>query len=192
MTVRSSETGRLDWHLPLYATLAAIFVFIPLVVSPNGIDVLYLFVVVPGLILISIGTLIRAAILKKLKILLIVVIFWAVLGSLLAYEIKRPVEIRSAIRWLVGAHEYKNEVFAQPPSTKGDLKHIEWDGWGFAGEDTTVYLVFDPLDGLSEAAKSRQPGKFIGIPCEVPLVHRAERDWYFVRFYTDQTWDRCN
>jgi hypothetical protein len=84
MTVRTPETDRLNWRLLVYATLTAVIVFIPLVISHNGIDVLYLFVVVPGLLFISIGTLIYSAILKKVKILLIVVTFlvtfWVVLG----------------------------------------------------------------------------------------------------------------
>jgi hypothetical protein len=55
------------------------------------------------------------------------------------------------------------------------LKHVEWEssGWGPIGP-TIVYLVFDPADSLSAAAKSHQAGKFSGIPCEVPRVQRLE------------------
>ena len=59
----------------------------------------------------------------------------------------------SAVKWLLYRHGYKAEVLAQP-SKNGELNHIEWDGWGWAGQDTTVYLVFDPTDSLSAAAKS--------------------------------------
>ena len=45
---------------------------------------------------------------------------------------------------------------------------------------------------LSAAAKSHQPGKFVGIPCTVPLVSRIESQWYAVRFYTDEWWGRRN
>jgi len=55
-----------------------------------------------------------------------------------------------------------------------------------------VFLVFDPTDSLSAAAKSHSPGKFKGIPCEVPLVRRLESHWYTVRFYTDEYWGRRN
>jgi len=72
------------------------------------------------------------------------------------------------------------------------LKHIEWDGWGWGGQDTTVYLVFDPTNSLSAAAKVGQPGKFSGIPCEVFLVHRLESQWYTVQFYTNEFWGRRN
>jgi len=86
---------------------------------------------------------------------------------------------------LVWSHWYKAEVLAQRDSATGELKHIEWDGWGFAGAgDTTVYLVFDPTDALSAAAQSHQPGKFGGLPCEVPFVRRLQSRWYAVRFYT--------
>jgi hypothetical protein len=70
----------------------------------------------------------------------------------------------SAARRLVWAHCQKAEVLAQP-SVTGELKHIEWDGWGCAGQDTTAYLVFDPTDSLSAAAREHRPGKFNGIPC---------------------------
>jgi hypothetical protein len=72
------------------------------------------------------------------------------------------------------------------------LRHIEWDGWGWAGMDTTVFLVFDPADSLSTAAKSHQPGKYNGLPCEVSRVRRLRSHWYNVQFYTDEYWDRRN
>ena len=101
--------------------------------------------------------------------------------------------IRSATKWFIWSPRYKREVLAQSGRTVGELKHIEWDGWGFPGAgDTTVYLVYDPTDSLSAAAKSHQPGKFVGIPCTVPLVSRLESQWYAVRFYTDEWWGRRN
>lgn len=102
-------------------------------------------------------------------------------------------DVRTTGRWLIHSKRYKAEIFAQPNSTNGELKHVEWDGWGFAGAgDTTVYLVFDPNDSLALAAKSRSPGKFSGIPCEVPSVRRLESHWYVVVFYTDTVWDHCS
>jgi hypothetical protein len=93
-------------------------------------------------------------------------------------------------RWLLWSRSYKTEVLVQPSSANGELKHIEWDGWGWAGMDTTVYLAFDPSDSLSQAASSRQPGKYSGIPCEVFLVRRLESRWYTVCFYTNYEWGR--
>jgi len=99
--------------------------------------------------------------------------------------------IRTSVRWPVRSERYKNEVLAQPKVT-GELKHIEWDGWGWAGQDTTVYLVFDPADSLSTPARSHRSGKFDGIPCEVPVVKQLEKNWYLVQFYTDEWWGRRN
>ncbi|HET8825356.1 MAG TPA: hypothetical protein VFM77_09515 [Terriglobales bacterium] len=99
--------------------------------------------------------------------------------------------VRAATKWLAMAHHYKAEVFAQR-SASGQLKHIEWDGWGMAGQDTTVYLVFDPTDSLSLAAASERSGKFDGLPCEVFQVRRLENQWYAVQFYTNESWGRTN
>jgi hypothetical protein len=96
-----------------------------------------------------------------------------------------------AARWLARSHNYKSEVLAQPTAV-GELKHIEWDGWGWAGQDTTVYLVYDPTDSLAAAAKGQRPGKFNGIPCEVFRVRRLESYWYTVQYYTNEFWGRRN
>ena len=101
-------------------------------------------------------------------------------------------ETKTEARWLVSSRRYKSEVHAQPAPTSGEFKHIEWDGWGWAGQDTTVYLVFDPADSLSVAASTHLSGKFAGIPCEVPKISRLENQWYVVTFYTNQDWGHCN
>jgi hypothetical protein len=93
---------------------------------------------------------------------------------------------------LLWSRDYKSKVLSQPLSSSGEFKHIEWDGWGWAGQDTTVYLVFDPTDSLSTAASTHQSRKFTGIPCEVPNVSRLESEWYTVTFYTNQEWGRCD
>ncbi len=78
-----------------------------------------------------------------------------------------------------------------PTSILRELKHIKWDDWELPGvRDTWVYLVFDPTDALSAAARSHKPGKFDGLPREVTLVHRLESHWYAVQFSTDESWDR--
>jgi hypothetical protein len=91
------------------------------------------------------------------------------------------------------SQRYKREVLAQSGGSAGELKHIEWDGWGFPGAgDITVYLVFDSTDALSVAATNHGPGKFNGIPCEVAQVRQLESHWYTVLFYTDEFWGRRN
>ena len=86
------------------------------------------------------------------------------------------------------SRSYKTEILAQPNPANEELKHIEWDGWGWARMDTTVYLVFDPTDSLSQAASNRQPVKYGGMPCQVFLVRRLESHWYTVWFYTNYEW----
>jgi hypothetical protein len=99
--------------------------------------------------------------------------------------------VRDHVRWLLVSSSYKTKVLAQPPSEK--LKHVEWDGWGFAGADTTVFLVFDPADSLAGATEALPPVKAPGLPCEVVRVRRLGRQWYSVLFYTNTYWgqDAC-
>ncbi len=104
--------------------------------------------------------------------------------------LKQRNEIRTNARWFLWSKRYKAQVFATD-AANGELKHMEWDGWGFAGSDTTVYLIFDPSNSLLTEAGSHSSGKFAGIPCEVPLVHRLEDHWYTVLFYTDTDWNHC-
>lgn len=114
---------------------------------------------------------------------------FVVIASLLVWNFSKT---KTEARWLVSSRRYKSEVYAQPIPTSGEFKHIEWDGWGWAGQNTTVYLVFDPADSLSLAASTHLSGKFAGIPCQVPKVSRLESQWYVVTFYTNQDWGRCN
>jgi hypothetical protein len=80
----------------------------------------------------------------------------------------------------------------QADPTDGNLKHVVWDTWGFIPSGFNVtYLVFDPNDSLATAAKAAGPGRFGGIPCAVPRVFRLEKQWYGVRFYTDEDWHNC-
>lgn len=93
--------------------------------------------------------------------------------------------VRSAVRWRANSGRYKRAVLAQPVSPSGELQHIEWDGWGWGGQDTTVYLVFDSSNLLAAPAASGQPGRYAGIPCDVARVRRLETNWYTVQMFTD-------
>ena len=175
--------------MPIYAALAAVLVFLPLVISSNA-DVLYLFVIVPGLVVIGICVLIYAAIRKKLSIAVMVATFCTVSAVVFLYNF----QIRTFSRWFLWSGQYKHKVLAEPTPVNGDLKHIEWDGWGWAGQDFSVFLVFDPTDSLSGPAQDNQSGKLNGIPCEVSGVRRMDSPWYIVFFdaYIDQSsWDSC-
>ena len=94
--------------------------------------------------------------------------------------------VRDHVRWLFLSGGYKAKVLAQPPSE--ELKHAEWDGWGFAGADTTAFLVFDPTDSLAGVTEALPPIKARTLPCDVVRVRRLDRQWYAVLFYTDTYW----
>jgi hypothetical protein len=197
MVKETTEASRFNWRLQLCAAFVAFVFSVAIAVCQRDTALfLHLFVVGPFLVLISVLLLVYATIRKgrpkRLQLLSMLAILWAISTSLFVYEIKHPVAIRSAARWLVWSHQYKDEVLAQPTSANGDLKHIEWDGWGMFGQDTSVFLVFDPTDTLSTPALHHQSGKFNGIPCEVPVVSRLEKHWYAVLFYTNQYWGQCN
>ena len=189
MVVRTAQEEQLNWRLPLYVVVGASIALLSMMVySPNG-GLLYMLVIAP---LICFVLLIAAGIRKKprqrLSILLTLVTFLVASAALL----KNEGTLRPSIRWLLWSHRYKTELLAQMNPAKSELKHVEWDGWGFVPSgNNVVYLVFDPTDSLAHAAKTHAPGRFNGVPCDVPLVRRLERQWYSVWFYTDEKWGQC-
>ena len=186
------ETTRnwFDWRFPFYGAIWALILFVPIMSDGTRIvGALYFFVGIPIISLILVVVAIRKKGLRRLAVLSMLVAYAAISWGLL----RNSDELRTSSRWLLWSKEYKIKILAQPDSPNGALKHIEWDGWGFPGAgDTVVYLVFDPDDSLSTAAKSRSSGKFSGIPCEVPNVRRLESHYYSVLFYTDTDWGHCN
>ncbi len=173
----------------MWAALAAVLICLPLLIS-SGADFLYLFVIVPSIFVTGICVLIYAAVRKRPIIAMGVATVWLISQTLIFHNI----EIRSFTRWCLWSGQYKNKVLAQPASVDGSLKHIEWDGWGWGGQDFSAFLVFDPADSLSVPAKSNQSGKMKGIPCEVSGVRRMDSHWYIVYFdaYVDQaSWNSC-
>jgi hypothetical protein len=192
MVDETAEQERSNWWLLLYVALGATAVYIPILMSA-GFDLIgffYVLVALPMLTLILGLVLLVFAFRKgrtpKLSVFLAFPVYWAVSWILFL----NSESVRFPARWLLGSREYKAQVLAQPDAASGELRHIEWDGWGFAGSDTAVYLVYDPNDSLVPAA-NHAPGRFIGIPCEVPAVRRLESHWYSVVFYTGTSWDHC-
>ena len=190
------KTTQPGWRVPSCVAIVELVIFIPLAIyGPDMFFFSIIYVVAPTLTVISLALivwLIRDAIVnrhrKLLPILGTLAILWAIPVSLFFYDYKHPFELRETARWLAWSRDYKREVLAQPTAAK-EFKHIQWDVSGFAGiANNTVYLVFDPSDALSTAAKNRQPGKLDGLPCAVWHVRRLESQWYAVLFYTDQYW----
>lgn len=100
---------------------------------------------------------------------------------------KHSETIRSEMRWLVGSRQWKETVLDQSAMTQSGMKCVIWDGWGMFAQDTDVYLVFSPDDEL----RNYSPSHLSGLPIPVWNVHRLERDWYSITFYTNEGWDGC-
>jgi hypothetical protein len=179
-----------NWQLPLYGALAAIFVLLPKILFGNDVGTFLLTVLLGAIVCVALLIVVVLQIRRQIiSSLLMLVVFCAVCLALFRVSD----DVRTVGRWTIHEKAYKAEVLAQPSLTNASLKHMEWDGWGFAGSgDTVLYLVFDPNDSLASAARIGAPGKFSGIPCEVPHVRRLEHQWYTVLFYTDTDWDHCN
>jgi len=184
----SRVTARFDWRLSIYGALAAFIFLLPITIYCSDItELFYVFLAAPilGLLVLLLAVFAKG---RKLAILSVVLVYWAVSFVLLLN--REP--IRTAARWLLYSKDFKASVLAQQEPPNGELRHVEWDAWGWGGNDTTVYLVFDPDDSLAAAAKSGQPGRYNGIPCKVPRVQRLQSRWYTVQFYTDTEWGKCS
>lgn len=188
ITGKAEKEDRFNWWLPFIAAVGAIILFVPIMIYDFDIDeMLYIFIALPIISVIFLVVAILKKGLHRLTVLSMLIVYIAVSLSLFKYSN----ELRWTTRWTLWSKDYKANVLAQPNPTNEELKHIEWDGWGWGGNDTVVYLVFDPTDSLAVAAKSHSSGKFSGIPCEVDRVHRLESHYYTVLFYTDTGWNSC-
>jgi hypothetical protein len=182
-------TIRTNLELPAHGAFAAVIVVLPTMIFGYDIGPFFLTLLLGAIVsLILLIIAVQQVRRRGLSVLLMLAFFCA--AGLLLFRVSQ--DVRTAVRWLIQSKRYKAAVLAQPDSAKGEMKHVEWDGWGFPGAgDTVVYLVFDPNDSLA-AAKTRSPGKLKGIPCEVVHVRRVENHWYVVLFYTDTDWNHCS
>jgi hypothetical protein len=182
-----AERRRFDWRKPLVT--AAVALLVSLLITIYGTDTDWLLYSMAVAVIGStslLGSIALRAVLMAIAIFGAYVAVTAVF--FVGYEQLRPI-----LRWTLWSHRYKSELLAQATPANGQLKHVEWErtGWGPIGP-TIVYLVFDPTDLLSVAAKSHRAGRFRGIPCEVPRVQRLESHWYAVTFYTEESWGERN
>jgi hypothetical protein len=184
------ESHQSGWRSFLFVTLLIFAASLLMAVcQPDTSLFLNLFVGGPLLLALSAVLIVYAVKGKRRRLsMLTLATVWVVFLSFFVFQL----QIRTQVRWSLWSRRYKNTLLAQRNSAEAELKHMEWDGWGFVGMDTTVYLVFDPTDSLSSAASTHQSGRFGGIPCKVPKVSRLENQWYAVTFYTNQYWDGCN
>lgn len=184
----SATNGTQALRLFLYC-VAGIVVFLPLVLTSSDLSGLLYFLVAVPITSIVLGMLtLRRRGRGRLTVIAALLSYWLISALIFRHFS----EVRDASRWLFQAKTYKASVSALPVPPNGEFRHVEWEGWGFAGVgDTTVYLVVDPSDSLSKSARDHLSGKFKGILCAVYRVHRLEKHWYTVSFYTDTSWRQC-
>jgi len=189
MNEQAADRDEFNWRSPMYAIAAASVLLLLLFVWNADADLLYILIVAPIACLVSLGLIIANAVRRKfrrsLRMLLMLTLFLLVSGTLLVSE----ASLRPRLRWFLFGRSYKAQVIAQPIPANGELKHVEWDGWGGVPVgDWTAYVVFDPTDSLSEVAKSNSSGEFKGIPCNVDDVRRLESHWYSVTLSMNEFW----
>ena len=193
MADKTTEANSFNWLVPSRAALVAFAVCISIALcQTDAAFFLYLLLAGPILIVFSVALLVYVIVAKdrprRVTLLSTLAAVWIISAFIFVYHD----HVRTIAKWLAWSRNYKSKVLAQPAPASGEFRHVEWDGWGWAGQDSAVFLVFDPRDSLSFAASTHQSGKFDGIPCAVPEVSRLESQWYAVRFYTNQDWNRCD
>ncbi len=170
-----------------YASALPLAIYIPLILLRADIwEVLYWLI----LLLIFLGAPWTLAWTSGWKVGLIAfaALSFSLIVSLVLFIESYPV--RTAFRWTFNSKTYKKQVLEQHSSSAG-LQHIEWDGWGWGGQDTYVYLVYDPKDRLREAVETHTSMEAIGVPCDVSDIHRLESHWYTIIFYSGGEWTNC-
>jgi hypothetical protein len=189
MFTNLTEKEWFRYRFPAYVAGCSAITFLPLTVSSSDLAVmLYVFAAVPVVSFVLLFIARQRKGIQRLAALSVFGVF-LVFTAILAKDF---LKIRTAAQWAVHSRGYKAKVLAQSRFSNGHFGHVELQGWGFAGQDTVVYVVHDPKGSLAMAAKSGSPGAFSGLPCEVYRVRKLESDWYSVQFYTGTDWDHCN
>jgi len=192
MNEKSAQREVFNWRLSMYVVgCAAVLLLLSFVIDADA-DILYVFLLGPIFCLVWLVLTLAYAIgrdfRRSLSMLLALTLFLLVSVAL----IKNEGAIRPRLRWLLFSLQFKTQVLAHTLPVNGELKHVEWDGWGGTPEgDWTAYVVFDPTDSLSTAVKSDSSGKVRGIPCKVDVVRSLESHWYSVTLSMNEWWDRC-
>jgi hypothetical protein len=184
-----AEDAKTSFRMPVYGAVAGLGINLPILLFGKNPGPLFVSFLAAGIV--AWVLLVVAAF--RLRRQWFSAVCMLVIFVTLAWSLFRASDdVRTTGRWLFEARSYKARVLAAPAPQNGTLNHVEWDGWGFAGAgDTTVYVVYDPVNELAQFAANRSEGKFPGLPCPVVRVHKLENHWYTVLFYTDTDWNHC-
>jgi hypothetical protein len=176
---------RPNWVGLFCFAVAGLLVFIPLqLLESDEASLVFAFVAL-------VATLILIGLVIASRSFVGVAIVAAYIVAALTLVVNGAYPLRENVRWVVFASQAKANVLASHPR-QGQLPHAVWDAWGWAGMDTSVYLVFDPDDSLLAASRLKSPGKPPGIPCAVYGVHHMEPHWYSVHFFTSEGCESCS
>lgn len=131
--------NRFNWWLPFYGSLGAAVVVLPRMILGNDIGTFLGMAVIAAIVgLILLVILFRTIRRQTMAALSMVAVFGA--ASWLLFRVSD--DVHTTGRWLIQSGRYKTEILAQPNPANGELKHAEWDGWGFAGQVTRWCIWF--------------------------------------------------
>lgn len=137
-------------------------------------------------VVLCVGIVLRRFFVKRwmsLRTVLVVLGFWGISAPMfLSTEHLRP-----WARWLVSSQQYTSLVMKQQPDPQTGLRYAEWDGWGWAGMDTSVELVYDPTDTLGREVKDNPEGRFAELAEKTAFVQRLGPGWYSLTLYSGDT-----
>ena len=137
-------------------------------------------------VVLCLGTVIRGFIVKHWMRPRTVLVILGFLGvSVLMFRSEE--HLRPWARWLVASRKYTSLVLNQQPNPLTGLRYAEWDGWGWAGMDTSVELVYDPTDTLGREIKNNPRGRFTEVAEKTAFVQRLGPGWYSLTLYTGET-----
>jgi len=178
------------WLQPVIGALVAFFFYLPFFYLKyfDIESILYLSGILILTVAIGIGIVARRMIFKhwvSWRFLRAIAVFWAVTIPMFLWT----EDMRPWARWLVASHRYEAEVMQQIPGSRTGLRHIEWDGWGWAGMDTSVELVYDPTDSLAHQLRQDPKGRYADLANITAKIQRLGRGWYSVTLFTSEVWD---
>ena len=127
---------------------------------------------------------------RRLSMLCLTAVLWGLTPPLLGLGDRYSRLFNDCLRWWCWGGSYRRLVLAQP-GRDGELRHVEWDGWGMAGIETEAYLVFDPDGVVPSSAGLREGGRVRFIPCGVADTERLGARWAVVTMYTNTDWNQC-
>lgn len=176
----------MGWRSTAIGTAAAILLLLSVCLLPDDLTPYYLFLVVPCLAT-SAAVLLPLLAFRRTRrfsagLLLAAAVFLCV--SAVGLRFQRT--LRPELRWALFSHKFKKEVLSQPVERSDELRHVEWDAWGWGPVgDFTAYVVFDPDDSLQSKAHLTN---IRGIPGDVLDVDRLGPRWYSVTLLGDDPW----